>query len=379
VKITANAGELAVALALAATLGEDKRVRNLRSLEAVNLVTDGATVKIRGNVLDHAVSLAVPADIEEPGALAVSGQRLAALAAGFPKDAKIQVGDDGAAARVICGRSRFQLPVIPQDELPAAPAIDEEIGRALVEREEALALFERPLFAAGTEPTRSYLCGIFLHNVDGALVAVGTDGHRLVRIAVPGGAGLSRDDHLIVPRPAVKIILKLLADRSHEFIGLRRSATLLVVEAAAFNFTSKLIDATYPDYKRAIPKPSNQAVTVERAALAQALERVKAVADPTVRARPLCGLAWQDNELRLCLAGHSDAADDVIDAMVDGAGRTAAQIHHLVELLEGINSKRVRIDAADALAPVLITDPDDPDFLAVQMPCRVPFQTSQAA
>jgi DNA polymerase III sliding clamp (beta) subunit (PCNA family) len=229
VKFTANAGELAAALALAATLGEDKRIRNLRNLEAIDLATDTATVRIGGNVLNHAVSLAVPADVEEPGALAVSGQRLAALAAGFSKDAKIQIGDDGAAARVICGRSRFQ------------------------------------------------------------------------------------------------------------------------------------------------------AVTVEHAALVQALERVKAVADPAVRAKPLCGLAWQDNELRLCLAGHPDAADDVIDAAVDGAGRTAAQIGHLVELLESLNGKRVRIDAADALAPMLVTDPDDADFLAVQMPCRVPFETSRAA
>jgi DNA polymerase-3 subunit beta len=379
VKITANAGELAAALALAATLGEDKRVRNHSSLEAVNLVTDGATVKIGANVLDHAVTLTVPADIEDPGALAVSGQRLAALAAGFPKDAKIQIGDDGAAARVTCGRSRFRLPVISQDELPAAPAIDGELGRKLVEREEALALFERPLFAAGTEPTRSYLCGIFLHDSDGALAAVATDAHRLCRTIIPGAAGLSQDNHLIVPRPAAKIALRLLADKSHEFIGLRRSPTLLAVEAVRFNFISKLIDASYPDYKRVIPQPSKQAVTVERAALAQALERIKAVADPAVRAMPVCSLAWQDNELRLYLAGHPDAADDVIDAAVDGPGRTAAQIGHLAELLESFNGKRVRIDAADAMTAVLITDPDDPDFLVVQMPCRVPFQTSQAA
>jgi DNA polymerase III subunit beta len=376
VKLVANAGELAAALALAATLGEDKRVRNLHSLEAVNLATDGTTVRIGGNVLDHAVSLTVPADIETPGALAVSGQRLAALSAGFSKDAKITIGDDGVAARVTCGRSRFQLPVIPQGELPAVPAIDEEIGRSELVREDALTLFDRPLFAA---PTRFYLCGIFLHDSDGALAAVGTDGHRLCRTIIPGAAGLSQDDRLIVPRAAVKIILKLLADKSNERIVLRRSAALLAVEGAKFNFTSKLIDATYPDYKRAVPKPSNQTVTVERAALVQALGRVRAVADPATRAKPLCSLAWQDNELRLCLAGHPDAADDVIDAAVDGAGRTAAQIGHLAELLEGINGKRVRLDAADALAPVLITDPDDADFLVVQMPCRVPFETSQAA
>jgi len=251
-KITANAGELADALALAAILGEDKRLRNLRSLEAVSLVTDVTVMKIGGNVLDFAVSIAVPADIETLGALAVSGQRLAALAAGFPRDAKIQIADDGAAARVTCGRSRFQLPVIPQDELPAAPAIGEETGRTELVREEALTLFERPFFAMGTEQTRFYLCGVLLRDSDGALAAVATDGHRLCKAIIPGGGGLSQDDRLIVPRPAVKIILKLLADKSNERIVLRRSATLLAVEAAGFSFTSKLIDTTYPDYARIV-------------------------------------------------------------------------------------------------------------------------------
>jgi len=378
-KITANAGELADALALAAILGEDKRLRNLRSLEAVSLVTDVTVMKIGGNVLDFAVSLAVPADIETLGALAVSGQRLAALAAGFPRDAKIQIADDGAAARVTCGRSRFQLPVIPQDELPAAPAIGEETGRTELVREEALTLFERPFFAMGTEQTRFYLCGVLLRDSDGALAAVATDGHRLCKAIIPGGGGLSQDDRLIVPRPAVKIILKLLADKSNERIVLRRSATLLAVEAAGFSFTSKLIDTTYPDYARIVPTPGNQAVTVERAALAQALKRVAAVADPAVKAKPVAGLQWQGDELRLCLAGHPDAADDVIDATVEGAGRTGVQIHYLAELLDSLNGKCARIDTTDTFAPVLITDPDDPDFLVVQMPCRVPFERSQAA
>jgi DNA polymerase III sliding clamp (beta) subunit (PCNA family) len=77
--------------------------------------------------------------------------------------------------------------------------------------------------------------------------------------------------------------------------------------------------------------------------------------------------------------GHPDAADDVIDAAVDGAGRTAAQIRYVAELLGSLKGNRVRLDAADADAAALITDPDDTDFLAVQMPYRVPFESSQAA
>ena len=54
---------------------------------------------------------------------------------------------------------------------------------------------------------------------------------------------------------------------------LRRSAPLFAVEAAGFQFISKLIDGTFPNYQCLIPPPSDRAVTVECAPLLQALKR----------------------------------------------------------------------------------------------------------
>jgi DNA polymerase III subunit beta len=93
-------------------------------------------------------------------------------------------------------------------------ALGAETGRVELAREETLKVFERPFFAVATETTRYYLNGIFLHDLDGALVAVGTDAHRLCRVVLPGATGLSQDNRLIVPRSAVKIVVKLLADSS---------------------------------------------------------------------------------------------------------------------------------------------------------------------
>jgi DNA polymerase-3 subunit beta len=331
-KITADAGELADALALAAALSDDARVRRIASLGAIRLTATDAGVEITANVLDHALVLTAPATVETAGALAMPGERLAALAAGCPGDREIEIGADGTGARIVCGRSRFRLPVIPQDELPAPLALDAETGRVELAREEALKLFAQPLFAVATEQTRYYLNGIFLHDIDGALAAAGTDGHRLCRVVIPGAAGLSQDTRLIVPRAAVKIILKLLADKSCERITLRRSATLFAVEAARFAFVSKLIDTEFPAYQRLIPQQSSgNVVTVARAELALALDRVAAVIDPGLMR--VVGLQWapDDPVLRLCVPEH-DLADDIVDAEVEGAGKTAVQIRHLQEL-----------------------------------------------
>ena len=95
--------------------------------------------------------------------------------------------------------------------------------------------------------------------------------------------------------------------------------------------------------------------------------------------KPVVGLLWQSGELRLHLAGQPGAADDAIDAKADAAGGVAVQLHYLAELLDELVGKHVRLDATSAGAPLLVTDPDDADFLVVQMPCRAPSETSQAA
>jgi DNA polymerase-3 subunit beta len=381
VKITANAGALADALALAARLDSTTRKRP-EALEAITLTAGDGTLTVAGNVLDHALSLRVPADISGPGALAVSGPKLAALTAAFAPDATIEIASDGAIARVSCGRSRFKLPITPADILPPPLALTGEIGRVELAAEEAALLFERPTFAMSSEDTRYYLRGILLHDCDDGLAAVATDGHRLCRVVVPGAGGLSDDRSLIIPAPAIKIIHRIIAAKDVERVALARSRTLVGVETASASFVSKLVDGTFPDYARIIPKPSGNAVTVERATLAQVVERAAAAAD--LHQRQVVGLSWSADEpvLRIQFT-DSDAAYDVIDAEVAGNCGAAVQIKHIIDLLDALDGERIRLDSRGlddrgSVAPILITDPADADLTMVQMPCEW-HRSAQAA
>jgi DNA polymerase-3 subunit beta len=324
----------------------------------------------------------VSAVVEEGGTLALSGARLAALAGGFPSKAEITIQADGPTARVACDRSHFRLPAMAVENLPARPTLAEENGCVELAREKAIALFARPLFAASAEQTRYYLCGVQLHDADDGLVAVATDGYRLARVTIPGAAGLSADHRLIVPTIAVKLITKLLTDnKSIEIVRLARSKTLFAVEGTGFRFVSKLIDGTYPDYRRLIPKPSGSFAIVDRRELARALGRIAAVVDPQSEAMRLVGLRWSDGEsaLHLCIPGWPDLADDVLDAEAASTGKVAVQILHLAEIVAEIEGERIHIDANGNGGPVLVTDPDDPDVLMLQMPCAWRFENATGA
>lgn len=364
-RIATKAKPLAAALKLAASLADSKS--KIEALRHARLSAEGDNATITANVGDFSLKLSLPAVVEVAGEFAVPSEKLANLAAGFPCDSEITISNDDKTAMIACGRSRFKLPTMPVEDVPAFPEIAEETG--CVELDQALvALLSKASFAISAEQTRYYLTGVFLHDTKEGLTVVATDGYRMARAVVPGTGGLSQDRRLIIPRPAVKILSKLLGK---ERVTLRRGKTLLEARAVDFTFITKLIDAEFPAYERLIPAASNNTVAVERAALVQAVARVAAVAPETKGPlRAVVGLTWKapDAQLQLCLADAPDMADDIIDAEVAGAGRAACQIQHLAQLLDNFSGKHLRIDHAGNSSPLAVTDPDDADFFALQMP-----------
>jgi DNA polymerase-3 subunit beta len=380
-KASATAGGLAGALALASSLITNRVAKlNAPGLCAVHLKAADDALIISSNVLDHALALTIPVTVNAPGELTVPATRLAGLAAGFPAKATVEISTDGAAACVASGRSRFKLPAIARDVLPPPLKLTEETGRVELAREEVTALFGRPAFAMSTAPTKYHLCGLFLHDTDAGLAAVATDGHRLVRVTIPGAGGLSADHRLIIPSAAVEIAIKLLRDKDIERLTLRRSRTLFAVESSRLAFVSKLVDGTFPDYARIVPKPTINTVTIDRAELRQALARIAAIADPAAQVAPLAGFEWSNEPaLRLCFAGWPELAGDELAAETSGVGKVALNIRQLDEMLAALDGERIRFASDGEREPVLVTDPDNAEWLAVQMPSLWPFRNAQAA
>ena len=216
-----------------------------------------------------------------------------------------------------------------------------------------------------TEESRLYLNGIFLHNAGDDLAAVATDGFRLCRVTTPATTTLSTDRSLIIPNEMVKTINRLLGNASGN-VTLRRSERLFSVEGAGFALVTTRIDATYPDYERLIPSEGPNVVTASRARLGEALARFAAVADPQTRTH-VVSLRWDADGLHL---SAPDGSADCLAADVEGEAETAVQIRYLAELIGALRGDSVRISVGEPGSMILVTDPEDENFFAGQMPIR---------
>ncbi len=151
------------------------------------------------------------------------------------------------------------------------------------------ALIDRTRFAISTEETRYYLNGIYLHAAESegtaVLRAVATDGHRLARVEepLPEGAGVdARRDH-----PAQD------GQRTAQAAGRGDAATSrsrCPTPASSSTpmqmlLTSKLIDGTFPEYERVIPRGNDKVLRVGKKDFADAVGRVAAIS--AERSRPV--------------------------------------------------------------------------------------------
>jgi DNA polymerase-3 subunit beta len=367
VKVSVRAHDLAAALSSSAAALDPRAKIDALGFVYLKVHEDRATITANGP--DWTVTVPVAAEIGEVGEVAIAGKKFADLVAAIPFDETIEL-ESSDAFIVKAGRSRYRLPTMAVADMPPMLALAGETGKVVLNREAALDLFTRPLVAVDTDRTRYYLGGVFLHaSTDETLSAVATDGHRLVKITIAARPTLTRDRRLIVPAPAAKLIAKYLRRSRSPTVTVRRNARLVEADTGICLFISKLIDADFVAYEKIIPATPANRITVNRAELAQAVERLVAVA----REEPKCRAAvlqWSEGgALHLTLVDADGTADDVINAVeAVGTGRTVLGLRYLSELLHEIEGDRVALAVSDRTAPVLFTDPDDERLLVVQSP-----------
>jgi DNA polymerase-3 subunit beta len=365
--IKARAGSLAAALGLAALPVSERQSRSVPMLGAVHLAAAGGDgLSITASTFEATVTIALEAKAE--GEVRLPLERLGALARHFPADAELAITADDHAATIAAGRSRFKLPVFPIADLLPRHAFGEETGRVELDAKIARDLFARPAFAASTDESRHYLAGIFLHSDADHLAAVAADGHRLCLITAPATAVLSTDQSLIIPNPMVKTIDRLLGSASGN-VTLRRSERLFSVEGAGFKVVSTRVDATYPDFARMIPAENPNVVTTSRARLRESLARFAAVADPQAKTPAVC-LRWNAEGLHL---SAPDGSTDLLAADVEGEAEIGVRRRYVDDLVAALRGDSIRLSSDGSPGSmILITDPDDENFTAVQMPMRLP-------
>ncbi|MEL7491181.1 MAG: DNA polymerase III subunit beta [Pseudomonadota bacterium] len=325
--------------------------------------------------LDIEISESAEADVAAPGATTTEAVRLHDIVRKLPDGSQIKlelVGEEGRL-QISAGRSQFSLAVLPDDDFPTLAADDLPTNFSTPTADLAR-LLDKTRFAMSQEETRYYLNGVYLHALtDGEeaplLRAASTDGHRLARLDAPLPKGAETMPGVIVPRKAVTELARLLDDAA-EMVEIGVSETKIRFGFGAGYLTSKLIDGSFPDYERVIPKGNENTLRVENKDFAQAVDRVSTVSADRTRS---VKLALDTDQLRLTV-NNPEAGSALEELSVDYAGapiEIGFNARYLLDVAQQVDGETTTFKLADPSSPTIISDDDDPGALYVLMPLRV--------
>jgi DNA polymerase-3 subunit beta len=349
-----------------------ERRNTIPILSNVLVQAKGDSVKLTATDLDIEIIETVTAEVAQDGAVTVAAHMLYDIVRKLPEGAQLELdqGPDQGRVSVKAGRSRFALQALPPEDFPDLNA-GELSNRFTLSAGDLKGLVEKTRFAISTEETRYYLNGIYLHEVQAGktLRAVATDGHRLARAQVALPSGAKGMPGIIVPRKTVLELVKLIETDEGE-IEVALSASKIRFSFDGLTLTSKLIDGTFPDYERVIPRNNDKTLDVDTKLFSSAVDRVSTISFEKGRA---VKLNVGDGRVVLTVNNpDSGSAEEEIAATYAAEPLDIGfNSRYLLDIASQIKSDTARFQLADAGSPTIVLDPADDQALYVLMPMRV--------
>ncbi|HET8655668.1 MAG TPA: DNA polymerase III subunit beta [Longimicrobiaceae bacterium] len=353
---------------LAAVAGSIPTRTTLPVLSNLLLETEDDAVRLSGTDLDTAVSVRVPAEVEEGGAITAPARKLQEIARELPP-APASIATQGDAIVLTGGRSRFRLNGLPRDEFPTFPAVSFEEAWQLTGKE-LNQLITHVSFAVSTEETRPILNGVLWELRENEMRMVATNGHRLAKMTLPREGGGGTGDLIVHPR-ALAQVQKLFSPEDQVEVG--RSENHLGFRGEGVQIYTRLIEGPYPNYEQVIPKDNDKSMIADKAALNAAIRRMAIVAsDQTHRIRlslggPVLKFSVQTPDL-------GEASEELPVEYEGEPLEIGFNANYLLELLRYMPSDEVKMsfkapERAATMQPV--GNEDTPDFVCLVMPLRL--------
>jgi DNA polymerase-3 subunit beta len=364
-KIEVSAAELRRAVAFVASVAETRNTIPILGQIKVEVKTD--QIELTATDLDIEASIKVPAEVSAPPLSFTVSPRLLSHIVRYAETVKlsrvdnkivIEADDVVASFREIMPAVDFPL-FRGSEDPPEGPV--QAIAEAVLEKALRLAAV-----TISTEETRYYLNGVYLHHSDaaGGLRVVSTDGHRMTIYDARVPWGLTG---VIAQTKTVALLRSALVRGGNREVSVAPyytksndgHANLVALRFICDNWTikAKLIDGTFPDYRRVMPQPSDKiAVVITDAALRRfppTGERSRAV---TINPDE----GWMEQS----------APDDISVRMpVQGRGaRFGVDLRYLRDFAR--QSGTIRLEGAAPGDPFRVLT-EDPDLLQIVMPMRV--------
>lgn len=225
-------------------------------------------------------------------------------------------------------------------------------------------------FAASTQESRPILTGVHFVLTDGTLKTVATDSHRMSQRKIQlDKAGDNFD--VVIPSRSLREFAAVFSDEI-ETVEVFFSNNQLLFRSQHISFYTRLLEGTYPDTDRLIPKDFNTTVIFDTANLRHAMERARLLSNAT-----------QNGTVKLeiqngVISAHVNSPEvgkvnEELDTLAVSGDDLMISFNptYLIDALKAVGHEQVQISFISPIRPfTLVPNATDEDFIQLITPVR---------
>ena len=324
--------------------------------------------------------LTIPAEIHNTGTAVLPGKYLTEFARKLPaEEVSIDTDSSDGLAVIQSGAARFTLRTMEISDFPVLHRMDGTLHFTIKDRTLAR-LVKKSAFACLREEQRDRRpiftgCQLEVEGKDVTFAA--TNVHRL---AVKSEQ--LEDDAgqicVIIPAKFLEEVTRTISSEVPADIHVTCSYNQVSMSSGSIYMTARLIEGTFPDYRRVIPREENirTKVTLDAASFASAVDRASLIA--RTDQYNIVKLSFAQGLMRISSnSPEIGEAEETIPAEVTGDDVTIAfNASYLMDALKSLDSDTCILSLQGSneqgvnLSPMTIREEADPNYIYVVTPVR---------
>ncbi len=274
----------------------------------------------------------------------------------------------GDTVVIKAGRSQFKLATLPAEDFPASEDEVSEVEFSLA-RVALIHLLQSTHFAMSQQDVRIFLNGVLFELDFNSITTVATDGHRMAVCKLPWES-IQASHRFLLPKKGVQEILRLLNNINDEEVGISAGRGFFKIATQDYSFHTRLIEARFPPYVKALPKNQDKFVLLDRDVLKRALTRIVILAHEKSRA---VLLHLQPSSLTLIANNQEqEEAMEVLEAHTDGGElKIGINASYLLDVLNFVDDGLVRLSMSTIDSSILVESVDNSQYQYIIMPMKL--------
>jgi len=311
--------------------------------------------------------------VTEEGATTINSQILYDIVRKIDDNGQIEIiSNNGKLLTLRSEESRFSLACLPKEDYPMIEK--ENSGVDIVINSKILfKLIDKTKFAISNEETRYFLNGLYFNVTKeenkNIVTLVGTDGHRLAKFSHVIEEKIDNVPGVIIPKKTIYELSKLLSEKDID-VKISISTNKIVFIIGEIIFISKLIDGSFPDYKRVIPNDNENILKINRDKLLSAVDRVSTIANEK---SPVIKFKLLENILNLNTINNesSTASEDLKTDYEGNEIEIGFNSKYIMDIVNNLEDTEISISLKDNTSPVIAQENSNTNLVYVLMPMRV--------